>query len=116
MRIGERRGRGSGRNTELGEHVLQVACDGVLADHELDRDVAVRLARGDQTQYLGLAGGQAGGKLRRSRREGGRLGGVGGGAEVLEGRMRRLERAPRAVLVAGCAEARPNTTRVRAVS
>ena len=50
-----RRARG---DLELREHVLQVPGHGVLADHQLDRDVAIGLPCGDETEDLGLAPGQ----------------------------------------------------------
>src|SRR3712207_1713427 len=51
--------RGPGRHAELGEDVLQVAGDRVLADHERRRDLPVALAGGDQLEHLQLAGGEA---------------------------------------------------------
>jgi hypothetical protein len=53
----EREGRGAGtrRNAELYEDVLDVPGDRVLADHQRDRDVAIALARSNQSQHLELA-------------------------------------------------------------
>src|SRR3954470_1530410 len=57
--VGERRCRGARRDTQLREDVAHVTVDGPLAEHELDRDRLVRVARGDQSQHLELALGEA---------------------------------------------------------
>ena len=53
---GRRRSRG---DAELGEDVLQVASDRVLADDELGGDLAVRLAGRDEAEHLQLSCAQA---------------------------------------------------------
>ena len=60
-----RRRRGTRRHAELRVEVLEVPPHGVLADHELHRDVAVRLARREQAQDLGLPRGEPGRQLVR---------------------------------------------------
>src|SRR5215218_2048090 len=58
--VGEReRARGGPRrDPELGEDVLEVTGDGVLAEVQVRRDVAVAPARGDEAQHLELARGE----------------------------------------------------------
>src|SRR5690242_8472060 len=48
----ESRGSRAGGDAELGEDVLDVAGDRVLADHELRRDLAIALARGNEPEHL----------------------------------------------------------------
>jgi len=52
---GKSAGRGARGDIQLGEDVLQVAGDRVLADRQLRRDLAVAAAGGDQAQDLELA-------------------------------------------------------------
>ena len=52
----ERRRRGARRDAELAEDVLQMACDCVLADHELGGDLPVGPTGRHQPEDLELAG------------------------------------------------------------
>src|SRR5512133_3968877 len=56
---GERARGGPRLHVELPEQVLQMPRDGVLADHELRRDLLVALAGGDEPQDVELAGREA---------------------------------------------------------
>ena len=112
--------RRAGGDAELREHVLQVPSHRVLADHELDGDVAVRLAGRDEPEDLGLAGGEPAGQRRpRARAQQRRVDlDVGRGAQSPKRReARRAARARAPVLVAARAErAGAAATRARAVS
>src|SRR5512145_2714034 len=52
--VGPGGGRGPRRDAELGEDVAQVPGDGLVADEQLGRDLAVGPAPGHEPQHLGL--------------------------------------------------------------
>src|SRR5262245_38376098 len=95
----ERGGGGAGRDAELPGDVRPVAGDGVVADPELRRDLAVALAGGDEPEDLELPVGEALALGRRPAQQRVDAGAVGGGSELLEGGARRLELEPRRVVV-----------------
>jgi hypothetical protein len=62
--------RGTGRDVQLGEDVLQMSAHRVFADDQLLGDLAVGSPSGDQHKHLDLTTGQtAGGITRRSRKQ-----------------------------------------------
>jgi hypothetical protein len=59
----ERSSGGACRHAELGEDILEVAADCVVADNQRGRNLAVRLASRDEAEYLHFARGQPAGFL-----------------------------------------------------
>lgn len=103
--VGVGGGGGPRWQAELGEDVLEVACDGVLADEQLGADFAVGLALGDRPQHLTFACGHGAGRrpvggsheLRHPSQ-------VGLGAKLVERRASGVEFPLGAVLVPECAQ------------
>src|SRR5439155_16560574 len=89
---GERACGGSRRDAELGEDVLHMTGDRVLADHQRRRDLLVALARGHQSENLQLTRRQTV-SLAAQDRSGQRVdrGDIGSSPELLERPARRIE-------------------------
>ena len=93
-------GRGPGGHTQLGEDVLHVPGDGVLAEVQRASDVSVVLPGRDQPQHLYLAVGQHPWRCAPLLEQGGGVARVRGGAEALKPSPGGVDLDPPALLVA----------------
>jgi hypothetical protein len=93
-------GRGPGGHAQLGQDVLHVPGNGVLAEVQRASDVSVVLAGRDQPQHLDLAMGQHPPRCVPALEQGRRVVRVGGGAEVVEPSPSGVDLNLRALLVA----------------
>lgn len=90
---------GTGADSQLRVGVRQVALDGVGGDEEGAGDLLVRAAGGREFGGAPLGGGQLAGPAGAPGADAAGLGagarGPSGGADLVEGRGRQFERAPR---------------------